>query len=541
MYINYSDIPSHQNLFLDYLYEFENVRRFYKNNFRDKDEYIKKIKIVSEDNTKFRREITEILHQQYKLFTPSDKTINNIDALRGKKTLAVVTGQQLGMLSGPMYTLYKIISAIKLCHYLSERYDDYNFVPVFWLESDDHDFDEVREIKILDQNNGIKSICYDDGENIEENRGSVGSIKFKETINQLFLQLTDMLRDTEFKQPLLEKLSSIYSCGKTFKESFAKLLFELFDRYGLILFDPQDARVKQLLKPIFIKEINDFRIHTEKIVHVSATLEELYHAQVKVRPVNLFYSYDEGRFAIEPVENEFRLRRKRKKFSKEELLALINDTPEAFSPNVLLRPICQDFLFPTAFYVGGPSEIAYFAQVMPLYPLFNVESPILYPRSSATIIEKNIDAIIDKYDLTLLDIFIDIENLKSKVINSSASNSVDNIFKETLREIELTFDRLRERLFQIDKTMSDSAGKYETKVKNYIEELKGKVVEAQMKKYETTLRQIDKVAASVFPNGNMQERELNFIYFANKYGLGVIDSIFNQLEINIFEHQIIKL
>lgn len=162
----------------------------------------------------------------------------------------------------------------------------------------------------------------------------------------------------------------------------------MFDNYGLIIFDPQDAEVKEMLKPIFKKEITDFRAHSEKLVNISANLEEEYHAQVKVRAINLFYHTDEGRYLIEPVENEFRLKRKRKKFLFDELIDLIEKEPARFSPNVLLRPVVQDYLLPTAFYIGGPSEISYFAQVMPLYNLYQIEPPIIFPRASATLIEK---------------------------------------------------------------------------------------------------------------------------------------------------------
>jgi bacillithiol biosynthesis cysteine-adding enzyme BshC len=384
MFINFSDIPGNHNLFLDYVYEFENVKSFYKVNFRDKEEYLKTFRRISESRNDSSRNLAEILSSQYDGLSPSVKTQKNISLLKDSKTLAVVTGQQLGILGGPLYTFYKIITAIKLSNYLAERYDDYNFVPVFWLEGDDHDFNEVRSLSLVDDNNNITKLEYDEALQDEENRGSVGYLKLNESINVFFEELEGKLRSTEFTPELLSSLREFYKEGKTFKQSFKELLFSIFDKYGLILFDPQDPKVKQLLKPVFKKEITDFRKHTEKLVHVSATLEELYHAQVKVNPVNLFFSNEEGRFLIDPVENEFRLKRKRKKFTYDELMELIDTKPENFSPNVLLRPICQDYILPTAFYVGGPSEISYFAQVTPLYDFFGIEAPILYPRSSGS-------------------------------------------------------------------------------------------------------------------------------------------------------------
>ena len=541
MYLNFGDIPGNHNLFLDYLYEFDNVKNFYKTNFRDKDEYLQVFKKVSDNHTGFRTELPAILTGQYKDFSPSEKTTKNISALKDNKTLAVVTGQQLGILGGPLYTFYKIITAIKLSNFLSERYDDFRFVPVFWLEGDDHDFNEVRNINLVNDNNEVIKIEYGQEIEEEENRGSVGYLKINETVNQFFSTLEQNLRTTEFTPDLLGKIKSFYSPGKTLKQAFKELVFWLFDQYGLVIFDPQDAEIKKLLKPVFIKEITDFRKHSEKLVHVSAKLEELYHAQVKVRPVNLFYSNDEGRFLIEPVENEFRLKRKRKKFTYDELIEMINNEPENFSPNVLLRPICQDYILPTAFYVGGPSEISYFAQVMPLYDFFKVEAPIIYPRSSATLVEKNINSIVEKYNIGLSELFADIEKVKNKVIQSISQTAVDDIFNITSNQIEIAFDQLKEKLFELDKTISDSSSKYKQKIFYYIDELKGKAVDAQKKKYETTVRQIDKVANSLHPNSNMQERELNFIYFANKYGPEIYNRIFEELSINKFDHQLINL
>jgi bacillithiol biosynthesis cysteine-adding enzyme BshC len=541
MFINFSDIPGNHNLFLDYLYEFDNVKDFYKANFRDKDEYSKTFRKVSESHDHSREQLADALDGQYKDFNPSAKTRKNISALAEKKTLAVVTGQQLGILGGPLYTFYKIITAIKLSMSLSEKYEEYQFVPVFWLEGDDHDFNEVREINLINDSNEIKKIAYDQELLEDENKGSIGNLRLTDSLDAFFKELESNLRTTEYTPALLEKIKSIYSEGKTFKQSFKELLFWVFDQYGLIIFDPQDIKIKELLKPVFKKEITDFRTHSEKLVNVSAKLEELYHAQVKVKPINLFYGYEEGRYLIEPVETEFRLRRKRKKFTQEELLATIENEPASFSPNVLLRPICQDYVLPTVFYVGGPSEVSYFAQIMPLYDFYKVEPPIIYPRSSATILEKNISSIIEKYEINLNQLLLDPERLKKKIIDSISHSSIDTIFSETVTNIEKEMDQLKEKLFEYDKTLSDSTSKYSERILKYINELKAKAMEAQSRKFDTTLRQIDKVTNSILPDSVLQEREINFIYFANKYSMEILKHLFDELSINKFEHQIISL
>jgi bacillithiol biosynthesis cysteine-adding enzyme BshC len=541
MYINFSDIPGHQNLFLDYLYEFENVAEFYSNDFRNKESYLKIFKLIAEKRHLTSGEISGILKEQYSTLNPSDKTKQNIELLNDKKTLTIITGQQLGILGGPLYTFYKIITTIKLSEYLSERYDDYKFVPVFWLEGDDHDFNEVRSIKVFDEANNLLTIGYKDVIEEDELRQSVGKINFDQSINVFFDQLDKALKPSDFKDSILERLKNIYKEGRSFKDAFRQLMFDFFDEYGLVIFDPQDDEVKKLLKPVFKKEITDFRAHTEKLVHVSATLEELYHAQVKVKPVNLFLRVDEGRYSIEPVDNEYRLKRKRRSFSQEQLLELLENEPDKFSPNVLLRPICQDYLFPTAFYVAGPSEISYFAQIKQLYDIYDIQQPIIYPRSSVTLLENSIANSLEKYSVSINDIFIDIESIKKKIVNSVEENSVDEMFTDINNQIELSFDQLKEKLIDLDKTIADSSNRYRDKIINSISELKSKAEKAQQKKYEVTLRQVDRAAVHLFPNSNLQEREINFVYYTNKYGEDFLKKLFDEIQINKFEHQVIKI
>lgn len=542
MFINFGDIPKNHNLFLDYLYEFENVAEFYKYNFRDKEKYPDIFRNILKKKTSSEFNISKLIEEQYKeLPESSEKTSKNIKLLEMPKTLAVITGQQLGILSGPLYTIYKIITAIKLASQLNERFVDFNFVPVFWMESDDHDFNEVHKICILNNDNNIVTLKYKEDVSDDEIRASVGNLIFDESINDFVSQLEQSLRSTEFRDKIISKVKEIYQPGKTFKQSFRELIFWLFDEYGLIIFDPSADEVKKALKPIFLYEINNFRTHTQKLVSVSATLEEVYHAQVKVKPVNLFYHIDSGRHSIEPVDEIFKLKRKRKQFTKEEIITEINEHPERFSPNVLLRPITQDYLFPTAFYVAGPSEVSYFAQIHPLYEFFNIEPPIIYPRSSATLIEKSVVNFMEKYDLTMRDVFLGTEQLKEKILSSVAENNIDEIFENAVKNINLVFDDLKEKLFSVDKTISDSSTRYREKVLYAVNELKSKTEKAYESRFEVILRQISKLTNLLYPNENLQERELNYFYFANKFGENFYKKLYDELSISEFEHQIIEI
>jgi bacillithiol synthase len=541
MFINFCELPGHQNIFLDYLYEYNSVKDYYPHNFRSAGSYSETFKKLAANEKPFAEELKNIVLNQYSTYSPSDKTRDNIRLLGKKKTITVVTGQQLGILGGPLYTIYKTLSAIKLCSHLSKEHPEYEFVPIFWLEGDDHDFEEIKSVGLLDDNNQLKTITYSDEEISEENSGSVGYLKIKSSINDFFDELDIHLKPTDFKPQLLSKLKEIYSEGKTFKQSFFELLFWFFDKYGLVIFDPQQNNVKELLKPIFLNEINNFRKHTELSVNISASLEEVYHAQVKVRPINLFYQTPEGRFLLEPVDNEYRLKGKRKKFTYQELIDMLDSDPSCFSANVLLRPICQDYLLNSGVYIAGPGEIAYFAQVNSLYPFFNVTPPIIFPRASVTIVEKHVAAIVEKYDIELAQIFIDLENLKFKILQSLTDIKLDDIFDKASHDIDLVMDSLKEKLFLVDKTISDSSVKYREKISHYLNELKNKAVEAQKKRYDITLKQVDKAAAFLYPDNSYQEREVSFINYANKYGIELIDTLYNEIDIKTFEHQFLFL
>ncbi len=541
MYINYSEISGYSNIFLDYIYEFKNVEKYFKLNFRDKKTYENIFEKIVTKKRPHQEKVAAIIAQQYKGFKLSQQTKYNLRLLEQKETIAIVTGQQLGIMGGPLYTFYKIITTIKLVSNLKSKYDKYNFVPIFWLEGDDHDFEEVASFSYIDKNNNLTKLTYDDDLDADVNRGNVGSLEFKRTIKKIFESLDKTLRGTEFTDNLLNLMYSCYKEKATFKTAFKKLLFNIFDEYGLIIFDPQDKKIKKILTPIFKNEITNFRKHTDISVERSAELEELYHAQVKVKPINLFLSDEVGRYSIEPYENNYKLKGKKGSLSEEDIFDLLETSPENFSPNVLLRPICQDFLLPTGVYVGGPGEISYFAQVIPLYDLFNVAQPILYPRASATIIEKNISKILDKYNLKYQDYQFGKKHLTEKIITDLETIEVKKEISNTKIEFELAFDRLKEKLFAIEPTLKKTSEKTFEKIINTLEQLKGKALKAQEKNNETVLNQINKSYDFLMPYSISQEREINFIYFANKYGINILKLLMNELNVDKYEHQIIEL
>lgn len=538
MGIKFSEIPGNPELFTNYVENFERVKEFFISNFRDESFLIKNLENFNK-SIEHREKLVSILRKQYSNESISEKTKSNIDAFLSENTFAVVTGQQLGILTGPLYTIYKIITTIKLSEQLNEKYPELNFIPVFWLEGDDHDFDEVNWIKILDNENSLTKIIYDDGLDKETNRGPIGNYQFDLTIDNFIEKISVALRETEFKSDLINLIKKFYFAGATFKSAFVGLIKEFFDQKGLIVFDPQDIEVKNWLKDIFKKDIESYRFISEELILRSARLEEKYHAQVKIKPINLFYIEDNGRYLIEPSLNDFRLKGKRKKFTLEQLIAEIDSNPEKFSPNVILRPICQDFIFPTTYYVAGPSEICYHPQIYPYYAIHNLTPPILFPRASATVIEEKVQRIMDKYNLKLLDFFTDIEALAINITDKNSEIVVNELFDKIISELHKPFEELKEYLIKIDPTLEDVVKNAENKTNQALEVVKEKALNAQRKKNEIIFRQIYKTSNILYPDENLQEREINFIYFANKYSLNFIEYVFNKLDIKLFEHQII--
>lgn len=540
--IHFSELPGFPNLFLDYVYEFENCAEFYPRDFRKTSEYRQLFYQVTSRQRPFAENLVKAIARSYSGLPVSELSKKHILALRAPNTVAIVTGQQLGMLGGPLYTIYKTLTAIKTAESLSKAYPEFSFVPVFWLEADDHDYEEVRHVFAPDTNNQIKQITYDPENTFEGEHGTVGELQLREQIAIMLEEVKGTLRHTEYTDEIFHLLQSCYKPGATFKAAFRDLLFNLFDSRGLVLFDPQMPEVKQMLAPVFQKELAHHRQHAEVLIKRSAALEAAYHAQVKIRSVNLFYHIDKGRHAIEPdEEGGFRLKRKRMKFTEEEMNRLAKEEPQRFSPNVLLRPICQDYLLPTGMYIGGPSEICYFAQVSPLYDLYRIPMPYIYPRASVSLLEKGIANTVEKLSVQMPEIFLGEDILLQKTLQRAQAFDVESAFADGEVAISQVLENLQTHIAQIDKTIADAGERYKVKLLSSLSEYKGKVAEAQKRKNETTVRQLQKISEALYPNQQLQERVLNYFYFANKYGDQLINRLYSEIKTDVFSHQIIEL
>jgi bacillithiol biosynthesis cysteine-adding enzyme BshC len=543
--IDYRDLPagddSFSSLFVDYVTDYPKVGEFYSGNFRSDADWRQVINHITERSLD-RSTLSQILTAQNRNFHCGVRTLANIDLLLNDNTLAVVTGQQVGLFTGPLYTIYKTLTTLKLVDKLSQKYPAYHFVPIFWLEGEDHDYEEVNSIRLINQANDIVTFSYElPDKTLDRNVGAVGQLQFGESIESLFASLEEALLPTEFKPKVLRLFRTAYQKGMTFNKAFVHLMNVLLEDSGLIFLDPHDVEIKKLLAPLFKRELNETPKFCQLVIDQSAELEKQYHAQVKPKPLNLFYFHHGGRFLLEPRSDGYSLKGTRQHLSKEEVHAAVETNPERFSPNVVLRPLCQDWLLPTVAYVAGPAEIAYFGQLKPLYHEIKIPQPIIYPRASITIIEEKVEKVLNRFDLQPIEFFRDVEIVKQKVAGLVSEIHLDEVFGGTRASLVETLEGMQVPLEKIDPTLIGALDNTKKKIAGLIDGLMEKAIAAQKRQHEVSLRQIDKTAHHIYPNGDFQERQLNVLHFLNKYGMEFLRWLYSEVSIETFKHQLIKL
>jgi bacillithiol biosynthesis cysteine-adding enzyme BshC len=544
-WINYRQLADQEvvtSLYSDYINNFSKVADFYSGNYADKDSWHRKI--ISLQNKNYDRPLLQrILNEQNREYQGGITALANIDLLGNDNTFAVVTGQQLGLFTGPLYTLYKAITAVKLAKKLSHDFPEYHFVPIFWLEGEDHDFEEINKVKFINAANEISHVEYlIDGKPPEKNVGATGTIRIDDSISSLFAAFNELIPKTEFTPDLVSLMNGYYKSGNTLLKAFAMFFNHLYDDSGLIFMNANVPELKKPLTSFFLKEIQSNSHTSTLVIQKSAELEEQYHAQIKAKAVNLFMFHKGGRFLIEPSENgDYYLKNTRQRFTKDELIQLATTSPELFSPNVVTRPLCQDMLLPTIAYVAGPAEIAYFGQLKPVYDFFDVTMPIIYPRASITLREEKIQRIMEKYSLELIELFGDIDAVLGKVSEQVSEVKVDALFSAMEIRIVEAINEARFGVQQIDPTLSGTIDGTIQKFQQQIEVLKQKTQKAQQYKEDISLKQIRKASMHIFPNGNFQEREFSVIQYLNKYGPDFVKWISNEIVIDKFQHQVLTL
>ncbi|RPH37891.1 bacillithiol biosynthesis cysteine-adding enzyme BshC, partial [bacterium] len=436
-WIEFDELPStaggFSKLFLDYLQNSPDTRPYFRHHFKDADGYQAVMEQIAAHEPD-RRTVGEVLREENSAFSSDPQTFENIALLEKPGTYAVVTGQQVGLFGGPLYTVFKTITALKLARSLKARYPDKNFVPVFWVEGEDHDFAEMNGVTVLDPDGKPVTVEYLPGGAVpERNLGAVGEIVFDGTLEQTLEALRAALQKTEYTDSLMQRLRDCYAPGRTFNQAFVAWMNSLFKEQGLVFISPNHPRLKGLLSPTFVKELTEFPAVSQLVIGQSAELEHKYHAQIKTKSINLFMFHKGGRYLIEPREHDFSLKGTRHFLSTEEMIRIARENPSQLSPNVVLRPIAQDTLLPTITYIAGPSEIAYHAQLHPVYDDVGVVQPIIYPRASASFREERVKRITEKYGIEVVDFFRDKDGITARVVEEISNVKLDQVFGDADR------------------------------------------------------------------------------------------------------------
>ena len=531
------ELPGWPRISLDYVEKAGRAAEFFNGDFRDPAAFERQAEAVR--SRALRRDaLAAVLSDQNRRFGCGPRTLARIEQLDGGKAGAIVTGQQVGLFSGPLYTIYKALTAVKLADSLSAAGRG-AFVPIFWMASDDHDAAEVDHIGLLDRDNAPQRLrCPFPS---PEAKFPLSERPVPEEIAETLQRLDEMTPDSEFKAGILALLREDYAPGRPFTEAFGRWMTRLFEASGLVLIDPSDPRLRELGKEVFRREIAGDSPSTRRALETSARLSEAgYEPAIHLHEgiLNLFF-IDGERRTIESSDDGLLVKETGRIFGRDEMAALAERQPALFSPNVLLRPLYQDALLPTVAYIGGPGEIAYFAQMKGIYESFDLPMPLLVPRFTATILESKIGRVLDKYGIRLPDLWRDAEGTIGRISEQQVPETVRGGLVRASGHLEEDLDELKAAIAAFEPTLGEAAGQAQGKIRQQLEFLDKKVRQAAKKKDEIAQRQLRKAVDNLCPGGHLQERVFNIAPYLMKYGPAFLDRLAHSVVSGEFDHQVI--
>jgi bacillithiol synthase len=524
----------YSTLYLDYLAGASSARQFFlAPDIEDS--------VVELDRQSYDREkLTEILHRQNLQFGSSATALANVAKLADPKAVCVMAGQQAGLFGHSLLVQIKAIALAKKATQLAESLRR-PVVPIFWIAGDDHDFAEIAKTFVLNKEGTVTPVSYQ-AERLVELPIGLTQISDGEALVKALAQYHEALGDSEFTPNLYELLDNSYTTNETFVTAFGKLMASLVGEYGVVLFSPTDAEVKKLAEP-FLKSAILRNAEIRATVHQTneRILAAGYHLQVEKSDAAtyLFHNGPQGRKPISRETGSFVV--DDKKYATEDLVALLRSAPGDFSPDVILRPVMQSFLFPVLVQYGGPSEIAYLAQINPLFGLFGLPTPQHLSRPTATLIEKRFEKMLNEYDIPFEDLTGDVEQVINHVLEKSFPVDLESRFRAANGDIAERFDQLTKESLEFDPTLKDfakqTAGKLDFALKTFEE----KVFSSHKRKSKETRDRIYRLHSALYPNRAPQDRSLNIGYFIAKYGPGVISFLYDHMDVDETSHQLLYL
>ena len=513
--ISYQESGYFSKIIVDYLDEIKELKQFY-NRFPILENFRVQIDEKSQNFPFETRQIlTSELEKQYSNFELSEANLNNIKLLKQSNTFTITTGHQLNLFTGPLYFLYKIVSTINLCKELKSKYPDTNFVPVYWMASEDHDFEEINYFNF--KNNKIKWN--------KESLGPVGRLSTKD-LQEVFEQFSTELGIGKNAHYIKNLFSKSYLEHSNLTDATRFLANELFKKEGLVIIDGDSKELKKLFIPYIKQEL----LHQSSFTKVSETIATLkdYKIQVNPREINLFYIEDNLRKRI-ILENEiYKVNDTKITFTKTEILKELENNPEKFSPNVILRPLYQEVILPNLCYIGGGGEIAYWLELKSNFEANKVTFPIIMLRNSVVIASQKQIEKIDKLNLNWADLFSNQQELFTEKTKEFSKFKIN--FSNQKVHLKLQFEAMYAIANETHKSFLGAVKAQETKQIKGLENLEKRLLKAEKKVHIETLERILLIQNELFPNQSLQERKVNFSEFYVEYGNDLIEKLLLQLD-----------
>jgi bacillithiol biosynthesis cysteine-adding enzyme BshC len=536
--VPYQRVPHTSALFVDYLHHFDRVSGFYS----APPYVLSSYQTVASQLASFekkRGEVCTILLRQNKAFGCGEATFENLQRLAQAGSFAVVTGQQVGLFSGPAFTLFKALTTVRLANYLAEQ--GVPVVPVFWLATEDHDLAEVAEVATLDDEYNLISLV-DHGDSPSP-RSPVGNVRLTGESTQALARLEACFPSSPPRDALLQDLRKTYTPGATWVEAFGRFMARLLSRWGVILLNALDPAVHQLSAEVYLQALERAPELRAKLLERSQLLiRSGYHAQVKVTEDStlVFVTREGNRLPIHQQDGDY-LVGGTQKTCLEELRRELVDDPIAFSPNVLLRPLVQDTLLPTIAYIAGPSELAYLGQGQVLYEAFGRPQPVFFPRAAFTLVDHRIQRLLEKYRLSVEDVWLGEEHLSGKIAALGLAEGWSERFAQAQQEMAGLLARLRGDIERLDPTLLEALHHAEEKIHYQMDRLQGKVSRAGLARSELLQRHAQALTRFLMPQKDLQERRVGGVYFLGRAGYELLPRLLSQIQTDRPGHQVVSL
>lgn len=529
--------PWIRRLAADYAYDFPAVAPFFSGDPTDRAAWAHAIR-CTQAYARRRSEMATIIARQQEQRGAPAAARENASLLADARTVAVVTGQQAGLFGGPLFTLLKALTALKLADRLSHEHG-VPAIAVFWIDAEDHDWNEVRSCTIFDEALAARTVSLP--ARSTNDPVPVATVRLDSSITASLNELEQILPSSDFRSQLMADLRDAYAPGIGMAVAFGRWMERVLGPRGLVVYDSSDPGSKPLVGQIFARELSAPGETAKLATAAGADLVARgYHSQVQSHDDGLaLFHLDGARRAIKQQNGQFIIGEK--SYPSATLVQQATTTPAAFSPNVLLRPIVQDTLFPTVCYVAGPNELAYLGQLRSIYDRFGLPMPLMYPRASATLVDSAVLRFLHKYKLPLEALQPQDESALNQLLVTQIPPVVEESFAAAAQAIELQMARMIEAIPALDPTLEGAAKSTLARMRHDMATLHNKMIQAAKKRDETLRRQYIRARDLAFPNGHAQERTIGFVSFMNEYGPALVDRLEAELPLDLGHHWVVAI